>query len=233
VDEIEEEYRQVRFSPPPGAAELLLVRHGESAPANPAEPFPLVDGHGDPPLAPEGHWQAEALARRLSREAIDAVYVTSLRRTLETAAPLAERLDLDPIVEPDLREVHLGAWEGGLYRKKAAAHDPIFLQAMAEQRWDLIPGAESNAALRARTVPALARIAERHPDGRAVVFTHGGVIGCLLAEATGSRPFAFLGADNASVSHLVIMGERWLVRRFNDTGHLDGGLLSVAPSPPT
>ena len=40
--------------------------------------------------------------------------MTTLRRTHETAAPLAARLGLTPIVEPDLREVHLGEWEGEL-----------------------------------------------------------------------------------------------------------------------
>ena len=40
-------YRQLRFTRPPGACELLLVRHGESVPARDDQPFPLVDGQGD------------------------------------------------------------------------------------------------------------------------------------------------------------------------------------------
>ena len=87
VDEVKE-YRQHRFEPPPGATELLIVRHGESAPARPDVKFALTEGHGDPELAPDGRWQAEQLGRRLSKERIDAVYVTPLRRTHETAAPL-------------------------------------------------------------------------------------------------------------------------------------------------
>jgi probable phosphoglycerate mutase len=47
------------------------------------------------------------------------------------------------------------------------------------------------------------------------------VIGQGLALASGSRPFAFVGADNASISRLVIAGDRWIVRGFNDTAHLD------------
>src|SRR5205085_2547223 len=53
------EYRQLRYARPPGAADLLLLRHGESAAAVLDEPFPMVDGHGDPALAPEGRAQAE------------------------------------------------------------------------------------------------------------------------------------------------------------------------------
>ena len=62
-------------------------------------PFPLVDGRSDPALAPEGREQAERVAARLAAAGIDAIYVTTLRRTAETAAPLATRLGLVPAVE--------------------------------------------------------------------------------------------------------------------------------------
>lgn len=226
------EYRQHRFEPPPGSTEILLVRHGESAPARVGEQFELVDGQGDPPLAVEGRWQAEQLGLRLAGEDIHAVYVTTLRRTHETAAPLAARLGIEPVVDRDLREVFLGEWEGGLFRIKGAEGDPIFLRVIEDGEWGHIPGAESVAQLQSRVVPAIQRIAERHTDERVVVVTHGGVIGCLLSHATGGRPFAFAGADNASVSHLVVVGERWILRRFNDTGHL-AGELSAVPDPLT
>lgn len=226
------EYRQHRFEAPAGSCEVLLVRHGESAPARPDAPFPLVDGHGDPPLAPDGRWQAERLGERLGAERIDAVYVTTLRRTHETAAPLAATSGLAPVVEPDLREVFLGEWEGGRYRLKVTERDPVARRAFGEQEWGVIPGAESNAELSARVVPALQRIADRHPDQRIVVVAHGGVIGSLLSHATGARPWAFVGADNGSISHLVVIGERWVLRRYNDTGHLTGA-VSARPEPLT
>ena len=215
-------YHQTRFAPPPGSSELLLVRHGASAPADPAEPFPDKDGHADPPLAPEGRAQAELLAERLAGQRIDAIYVTSLRRTRETAAPLASRIGLELIEEPDLREVHLGEWEGGLFRQKAAESHPTFVQMVEEERWDVIPDAESLDALSARVVPAVNRIAASHVDERVVVVAHGGVIGTILAHASNSSPFAFVASENTSISHLVVHEERWLVRRFNDTVHLDG-----------
>ncbi|HET6810329.1 MAG TPA: histidine phosphatase family protein [Acidimicrobiales bacterium] len=226
------EYRQHRFEAPPGATELLIVRHGESAPARPDDPFPLVDGHGDPPLAPEGREEAERVGERLALERIDAVYVTSLRRTRETAEPLARRSGLPIRVEAGLREVFLGEWEGGLFRKMVADGHPAALRMMAEQRWDAIPGAESGEALEARVAEALGRIVAAHPDGRVAVFTHGGVIAEILRQATGCRPFAFLGADNGSVTHVVATEGRWVVRRFNDTAHLER-TFTLAPEPLT
>ena len=219
--EQEIEYRQHRFSPPPGATEIFLVRHGESAPARPSAPFDLVDGQADPDLAPEGRDHAERVGVRLAGERIDAIYVTTLRRTVQTAAPLAAKLGLTPLVEPDLREIHLGDWEGGLFRKHTTDGHPIAERLWAEQRWDVIPGAESDEAFGARLRAALTRIAAAHPDQRVAVFTHGGVIGEILAQASRAvERFAFLGADNGSISHVVVHGERWIVRRYNDTAHL-------------
>jgi probable phosphoglycerate mutase len=220
VTEPQTEYRQFRFRLPPGATDLLLVRHGESAPAREDEPFPMVDGHADPPLAAEGEREAELAGARLAVEPIEAVYVSGLRRTVQTAAPLAKRLGITPAVEPGMREVRLGDWEGGLFRIRVAENHEIAQRMWAAQRWDAIPNAESTEDFAARVRAAIERIAAAHPDQRVAVFTHGGVIGQVLAMATGSQPFAFIGADNASITQLVVMGERWLVRRFNDTAHL-------------
>jgi probable phosphoglycerate mutase len=226
-----DEVRQFRFIRPPGATSLLLVRHGESMPARAGESFDLVDGHGDPPLDPVGHEQARLVAERLAGEAISAIYVTTLRRTAETAAPLAERTGLTPLVEPGLREVFLGEWEGGLFRIRVAENHPIAQRMILEERWDVIPGAEESAVFATRVREALVRVAGRHPDQTVAVFTHGGVIGRALAEATGSRPFAFSGADNGSISHLVLGPERWVVRAFNDVAHLHPDFTMAAEAP--
>ena len=206
-----------------GSTELFVVRHGESEPATASSVFPLVDGHGDPTLAPDGREQAEQVADRLGSEALDAIYVSTLRRTSETAAPLAARLGLRPRVEPDVREVYLGEWEGGRFRHLMAEGGPVVDRFFAEERWDAIPGAEPADAFTARIGGAFERIIAAHPGGRVAVFTHGGVIAELLAQASGGgRAFAFLGLDNGSITQLVWTG-RWVVRRTNDTSHLRVG----------
>jgi probable phosphoglycerate mutase len=215
-------FPQHRFAPPPGAMELLLVRHGQSEAYVPGQLFPLVDGHGDPPLSAEGAEQAIKVAEWLGKEPISAIYVSTLRRTAQTAAPLAERLGLDLRTEADLREVHLGDWEGGIYRQMVAEGHPLALESFAAERWDLIPGAEPDVVLAGRVRAAIERMAASHRGERVAAFAHGGVIGQALALASGSRPFAFIGSANGSVSRLVITEEKWIVRSFNETAHLDG-----------
>jgi len=223
-----EAFSQRPYAVPTGATELFLVRHGQSAAFDPRRPFPLVGGHGDPPLSELGRWQAGRVADRLGGETVDAVYVTTLRRTAETAAPLAARLGLTPVVEADLREVHLGEWEGGLFRQKAAEGHPAFVEMDRTQDWGALPGAESSEALRARVRGAVERLQANHPGQRIVAVSHGGAIGAVLAEATGARSLAFSTSDNASITHLVLFEDRWVVRRFNDTGHLAGELSTTA-----
>lgn len=214
------EYRQYRFVPPPGATAMLVIRHGESMPAREDQPADLNDGHSDPDLDPVGEQQAERLADRLAGEDLSAIYVTTLRRTAQTIAPLADRLGLTPIVEPDLREVYLGEWEGAAFRKHTSEMHPLAVQMATEQRWDVIPGAETTDDFQARVQRGITRIAEAHPNQRVAVVVHGGVIGMIMAAATGAQNFAFVGADNASISEIVVLGDRWVVRRFNDTAHL-------------
>jgi probable phosphoglycerate mutase len=213
-------FTQQPLQGPPGSTELYLVRHGASADAVEGEDFELVEGQGNPPLSPAGQQQAELVGARLATMAFDALYISSLRRTAETAAPFARLSGLVPVVDPDLREVFLGEWEGGTFRAKIADQDPLAVRIFAEQRWDVIPGAESAEAFGARLRGAVDRIAVAHPDQRVVVVSHGAAIGEILAQATGADPFAFVGTDNASIARVIVAHDRWMVRGYNDVAHL-------------
>ena len=214
-------HRQVRYAPPVGATEIVLLRHGASEPYRPGHPFPLVDGHGDPALDPDGIDQAELVARRLVSETFDAVFVTSLRRTAQTAAPFLARTGMTAVTEPDLREVFLGDWEGGRLREHAAAGHPLWQKVLETGEWGHVPGAETGAALSARCVGAIARIHDQFPDKRVLCVVHGGVIGALVGHAVGAPPRAFGGSDNCSLHTIVVLGPTWALRRYNETTHLD------------
>lgn len=217
-------YPQRAFALPPDATEVVLVRHGASAAAVPGEPFEELEGQSDPPLAPEGEQQARLVSERLAAggERFAGLFVTPLKRTSQTAAPLARLTGLDPVVVPELREVGLGEWEGGELRIRAAERDPLFFEVIASERWDTIPGAEPAEQFAERVAAGLGKVLESVGAGaKAVAVVHGGVIGELACKATSSRPFAFVHADNCSITRLVVFGDgRQLLRSFNDTAHL-------------
>jgi probable phosphoglycerate mutase len=214
-------FHQHPFSLPPGATEIVLVRHGASEAAMEGTVFPLVDGRSDPALSDTGLAQAREVARRLAHEEFAGLYVSPLRRTHQTAAPIAEALGLEPQVIADLAEVGLGEFEGGQYRIRVARGDPIIKQVFAEERWDAIPGGEPRAEFGARVRRAVEEIVARTgPEAVALAVAHGAVIGELCAQASASRPFAFVHADNGSISRLLVQADgRWLLRSFNDIAH--------------
>jgi probable phosphoglycerate mutase len=216
-------FEQHRYVPPPDSVEIVVVRHGASEAALPGKSFPLIDGQGDPALSEVGRSQALSVAEELADEHFSGMFVSNLRRTQETARPLAERCGLAPTVLPGLREVFLGELEGGEYRIKVAEGDPLVAEIARQERWDVIAGAESLEEFGARLRGAIEQIASSVPAGSvAVAFAHGAVIGQLCAMATGSRPFAFIHADNGSITRLVVHEDgRRLLRSFNETRHLD------------
>jgi probable phosphoglycerate mutase len=219
---------EYRFKLPADATEIFIVRHGASADAVPGEPYPFRGKWSDPDLSPAGRAQAERIGERLAHEPIAAVYVSDLRRTHQTAAPLAERLGLEPVVEPDLREAHMGEWEGYLWRQRIEEGHPLARRMIDEQRWDIIPGAEDVDGFAARVRTALDRIAERHRGETIAIFTHGGVIGQAIGDAVGSDPYPFNASDNGAIAQVVRTKARSKVRRFNDTTHLHPRFSLVA-----
>ena len=92
-----------------------------------------MDGRGDPALHTDGAAQAITVGARLRDEPLMPLYVTTLRRTHQTVAPLEVHLGLTPVIEADFREVYFGDWEGGLFRIKATQSAQEALRARAQQ----------------------------------------------------------------------------------------------------
>jgi probable phosphoglycerate mutase len=215
-------FEQTPYELPPGATEIVMVRHGASSPPIEGIPNPLVGGHSNPALAEAGKAQAELVAEGLRHEPISAIFVSTLRRTAETAAPLATATGIEPVAISELREVFLGDFEGGVYRIKTAEGDPTIKQVFETEAWSAIPNAETFAEFGPRITAGVEEMVRQvGPNRAAVAVLHGAVIGQLCRQATDSRAFAFVHADNGSVSRLIVNPDgRWLLRSFNDISHL-------------
>ena len=160
---------------------LLLVRHGETDWNRDGR----WQGHADTPLNERGREQARALAARLDGEPIAAVYASDLARARETAEIVAASLGLEVRVDPRLREIHFGGWEG----LTSAEIEQRFPEEVARWRADdganAFAGGETYARMGERVVDALSEIAAAHPTQTVLVILHGGPIRGLLAHAAG------------------------------------------------
>ena len=157
--------------------ELLLVRHGETDWNRDGR----FQGHADPPLNDTGRSQARALADDLARERIDAIYTSDLARARETAELIAERAGVPFVLEPQLREIDVGEWQG-LTRAEIEERFPEGLSNWREHGHGWERG-ETSEELAGRVLEAIGRIAARHPDERVVVVGHGGTIRSIRASA--------------------------------------------------
>ncbi|MGN6250676.1 MAG: histidine phosphatase family protein [Marmoricola sp.] len=151
---------------------LLLLRHGETH-AN-------VSGELDtaPPgedLTTLGRAQADAAATVLADREIEAVYVSTLVRTHQTAAPLLERLDLEPTVLEGLREISAGDLE--MRSDDAARADYLrVVAAWLTGRHDaMLPGGETREGFLSRYDDAVDRI-RATGAATAVIVSHGAAI---------------------------------------------------------
>ncbi len=204
---------------PPGAREVILVRHGA---CDPPPPDGLVAGRSDPSLNERGREEAAALAERLAREPVTAVFISHLRRTEETAAAILARHPLQPAVAEDIGEIYLGEWEGHGIHVRGASGDPELARVFAAQRWDLIPGSEPAEEWELRVRRGVEAAADAGADGKVVVaVTHAAVIAEFCRQITGSEPFAFLLNSNGSLTRVMRMAEGgWKLLSFNDTEHI-------------
>jgi broad specificity phosphatase PhoE len=159
---------------------LLLARHGETDWNREGR----WQGHTDTPLNERGRDQARALAERLRRERLAAIYSSDLERAVETAEIIAAEVGVPVRRDSRLRELHFGRWEG-LTTEEIQARFPD-----DAARWRAdggAPGAdgETYEEMGARVVAAVEQIASAHPNEDVLVVLHGGPIRGLLAHAAG------------------------------------------------
>src|SRR5713226_7548471 len=115
------------------AAELFIVRHAD---AIPGEDEIIPSGiYDDLPLSRIGREQARALVERLGKLHFDAMYSSPLKRCLQTAAPLAERLGMTPTIVEGLKEIRLGNIRPLPDDEKDLA---VLTQALQERQRDIV-----------------------------------------------------------------------------------------------
>jgi probable phosphoglycerate mutase len=191
----------------------------------------------DPPLGEQGREQAQRLAVRLVQmDPPAAVFVSPFRRCRQTLAPYVDAAPPgvpEPIVDDDLGEVFVGAWEGMRFEDIVAGDEELARRFRdQEAMFSMAPGGESGPELRARVVPAVERCLASVSSGTLLIVTHGGVINAYLGHLMGIHRDMFFLPDNASINSVDADGGRREVRFLNDGRHLTDPGVFTSPAPP-
>jgi broad specificity phosphatase PhoE len=178
-----------------------LIRHGETDWNRDGR----IQGQSDPALSARGREQAQALAETLAARPIGALWSSDLRRAVETAEPLAARLELEVRVSRALRERDFGANEG-----RVAAEVAAELGTVAGTAWhgpdDRHPGGESLRELYERVAAFLEELLADPPAEEVALVTSGGPIRMATAYLARQPVEAVVwsAVDNCSVTTVEV-----------------------------
>ncbi|HET6560524.1 MAG TPA: histidine phosphatase family protein [Marmoricola sp.] len=178
----------------PRPRKLVLLRHGRTE-WNHAR---RAQGHADVPLDSVGEAQARAAAPLVAALRPARVWSSDLLRARQTADLLAEACGLTVETDPRLREFSVGERQG-LTWGEAIERFPWIVQGVGlGERLAGVPGAETDADVRARVVPAVEEhLEELAPGQTGVLVGHGAATKLALA--------GLLGWDDAVVRTLSVL----------------------------
>ena len=201
---------------------LYLIRHAQTA----WNGENRLQGHSDRPLSRLGEEQARRLGERFAVHHLRAIVTSALQRSRQTAHHIASGNGhaVRPVIEPELAEMHLGAWEGLTPEDIDERFDGAYRQWRIRPSAVVIPGAEPLDTFRARVRRTLDRIVATLPEGESVAVSHGGVIAAVLADLLDADYDALLRRlrlDNAGVTALEFGTALPHVLWINSTTHLD------------
>jgi broad specificity phosphatase PhoE len=197
---------------------ITLVRHGETSGQSSIRYYGITDV----PLSDLGREQMRRAGAALVLEHFDAVFSSSLSRSLEGATLVAcDALRVRAV--PAFDEVNFGRWEGWT-RDEIAARDPDNYHAWRDTKDSFrYPGGESRSDFHARVTAGLGRILTEHADQHLLMVLHRGVIASILAELLGlsTAERLVLAIDLGSI-HVVARSEAgWQMECANRIDHLD------------
>lgn len=174
---------------------IHLVRHGRAA-ASFAEA-------ADPGLDDLGRAQAEAVALRWAGKAPIRVLSSPLRRTRETAAPLAGRWSVTPSIETRVAEIpsppglglaERGAWLQAAMQSTWSRLDPIFLN-WRDSVTEALIALPEDTIIFSHFVAINAAVGAAMGDDRMVVFRPDNCSETVLEAVNGRLRVVSLGAE--------------------------------------
>lgn len=196
-------------------AKIYLIRHAESF----ANTQGVYQGQTyDTDLSELGIIQAEAMCHNLKDKKISRIISSPLRRTMQTARPLADELGLDIVVEPMLLETEHGNWSGkniDVIKKKYPEEWKAWLKTPSNVQ---MPGGEhtSKTVDRCRRIVDMMKLFKKD----VAIFTHGNIIQFVIGIIENKSLDINLKVGSAAYYLLDNGDGKLAILKRNYTGHL-------------
>lgn len=150
---------------------FLFLRHGETE----WNRLGKYTGQTDIPLTEVGKEQALSVREKIAKLGVTAAYSSDLQRAVDTARyALSLTTNIPFQVDPRLREIHQGEWEGLHVDDIKARYAKEFENRKSDPIRVAPPGGESVGEVKNRVIEALSEIEEQHQkDARILISSHG------------------------------------------------------------
>jgi alpha-ribazole phosphatase len=155
--------------------ELLLIRHGETS----WNVEGKYTGQTDVPLNSTGERQATLMAKEFQNSPIEAIYSSDLIRAQRTAEVLSDKTGASLTIDPRLREINQGTWEGMHFSEIQKRFKGTLEKRRRNPLQVTPPKGESLAEVRERVLKAYQTILETHPDDLVAIVAHGIVLAII------------------------------------------------------
>lgn len=204
------------------ATKLYLVRHGQSD-GNAEGRF---GGHGPTPLSKLGVQQAEATAKLLAKEGVNAIYSSDLHRAIQTAEPLSKLIGIPITPTSAFRERNVGVLEGLTFDESKQTFPKDYYALVSRNVHHVITEGESYRHLLRRSTAELWEILRDHIGGRVAIFSHTGAICFLTLHLMGAirrdtKQTPWIVTSNCGINRFEIRGRNNVrILALNDTRHL-------------
>ena len=198
---------------------VWVARHGNRLDFVNPEWFNTAQRPYDPPLSDDGVVQAQQLGQRLKSENITHIFSSPFLRTVQTAAQVAQALDL-----PIKLEAGLSEWLNPEWMKQKP--EILSLQALAQKypRIDrhyssrVVPQyPESNETVMGRTAQTVRQLVEEFSEDILLVGHGASVLGTTVGLVKGNP---IVNASLCCLVKLVRHSEQWEMELNGDTSHL-------------
>lgn len=203
-------------------ADVVLLRHGDTK-LTPERRFSGV-GRGDPGLSETGQDQARraAASALLQANTFTEVLSSPMTRCQETAQIVAATLGVSISVDPELREMDFGLWEGMTFDEVKDRYPEDLRRWTQSASASPTGSSETFAALLDRMGTVAERFASRYAGASVIAVTHVTPVKALVAGALGAPPAALFRMElsSACFSRVSYTGGEASVRLLNDTSHL-------------
>jgi broad specificity phosphatase PhoE len=196
---------------------FTLIRHGQTD----WNVLGKWQGHAYVGLNEEGHRQAQQVAQALKGTDATVIYASDLPRARQTAEYIADVTRLPVVIDPRLREIDVGDWQG-LTAEEVDEWDAVRLAAVRAGGFTMTrPNGESQEQVGLRMLALINDIQNTRTDAHIFMVTHGGTIRITLMALNLLTEW-HTHIENTSRTILTFdpAERRWEVESFNVTNHL-------------